>query len=182
MLHGDQMRLQQILMNFASNAIKFTTAGSIIFLARVVEQGDKTIRARFEVQDTGIGLTEEQQSRLFQAFEQADSSTTRRFGGTGLGLVICRRLAELMGGVVGAESLLGRGSTFWVEVPLETVHGEHDGEFYELDAAGAKALVVDDLEMAREALIQMLGRFGLMAEGVSGGGRGLAQSRGGSSV
>ena len=172
-LHGDQMRLQQILMNFASNAIKFTTAGSIIFLARAVEQGDKTIRARFEVQDTGIGLTEEQQSRLFQAFEQADSSTTRRFGGTGLGLVICRRLAELMGGVVGAESIPGKGSTFWVEVPLETVHGEHDGEFYELDAAGARALVVDDLEMAREALIQMLGRFGLMAEGVSGGGEAL---------
>lgn len=169
-LHGDQMRLQQILMNYASNAIKFTLAGSIIFLAKVVRQDEKAIRVRFEVHDTGIGLSNEQKLRLFKAFEQADSSTTRRFGGTGLGLVICRRLAELMGGQVGADSIEGKGSTFWVEVPLEAVHGENDRTFYELDSAGAKALVVDDLEMAREALVQMLGRFGFVADGVSSGG------------
>lgn len=167
-LHGDQMRLQQILMNFASNAIKFTQAGSIMFLAKLAKQDEQSIRVRFEVQDTGIGLSEEQKLRLFKAFEQADSSTTRRFGGTGLGLVICRRLAELMGGQVGADSVAGKGSTFWVEVPLEAVHVENDNAFYELDSAGTRALVIDDLEMAREALIQMLMRFGLKSEGVGG--------------
>ncbi len=100
-LVGDSLRLGQILINYANNAIKFTEKGEISIVVRMVEERGQQVLLRFEVRDTGIGLTPEQMGRLFQSFQQADTSTTRRYGGTGLGLAICKSLAELMGGEVG---------------------------------------------------------------------------------
>ncbi len=117
-LSGDPLRLNQILINYINNAIKFTQQGEIVIRARKIEKNESSTQLRFEVQDTGIGITEEQKTKLFQDFQQADSSTSRTYGGSGLGLVISRRLAELMGGKVGVESEPGKGSTFWVTVQL----------------------------------------------------------------
>ncbi len=122
-LHGDPARLRQALLNLAGNAIKFTEQGSITLRARLVEENDNKIRARFEVSDTGVGIPPDVLPRLFSAFEQADSSITRRYGGTGLGLAITRRLAELMDGEVGADSTPGLGSTFWLTARLQRGHG-----------------------------------------------------------
>ena len=110
------MRLGQILLNFTANAVKFTERGSVSIRTRVTEDYPEEVVLRFEVQDTGIGITIEGQKHLFTAFEQADSSTTRRFGGTGLGLAISKRLVGLMQGHIGAISRPGAGSTFWVEL------------------------------------------------------------------
>ena len=118
MLCGDVLRLRQILLNFSFNAVKFTEHGGVQLRAKLMARGGEDVRVRFSVTDTGIGLSDEQRNRLFQAFMQADSSITRRFGGTGLGLAISSRLATLMNGAVGVESVPGEGSTFWVEVPL----------------------------------------------------------------
>ena len=115
-LDGDPLRLGQILLNFAGNALKFTGEGSITVRIRLLEQTPADVLLRFEVADTGIGIAPADQQRLFTAFEQADSSTTRKYGGTGLGLAISKRLAEMMGGEVGVDSTLGHGSTFWFRV------------------------------------------------------------------
>ncbi|NTV70483.1 MAG: PAS domain S-box protein [Azonexaceae bacterium] len=112
-LHGDPTRLRQALLNYASNAIKFTEHGSVTLRARLLEENDGNLLIRFEVTDTGIGIPADKLPQLFQAFEQADVTTTRKYGGTGLGLAITRRLARLMGGEAGVESELGEGSTFW---------------------------------------------------------------------
>jgi len=125
-LHGDGLRLGQVLLNFTSNAIKFTQQGRVLLQGRMLRQDGPRLWVRFEVRDTGIGLSPEQQQRLFQPFAQADVSTTRRFGGTGLGLVISRRLADMMGGTVGVESALGQGSTFWIEAPFG--QAQHSGQ------------------------------------------------------
>ena len=119
-VRGDALRLSQIILNFASNAVKFTPQGQIDVRARVQSAERDQLRVRFEVTDTGIGLDESQCVRVFQPFEQADRSTTRRYGGTGLGLAISRRLTELMSGTIGVQSTPGRGSTFWIEVPLQS--------------------------------------------------------------
>ena len=116
-VHGDAMRVRQVVSNFLSNAIKFTGRGHVR-LAVSRPGGPETARVRFEVADTGPGIEETTRQRLFMPFTQADQSTTRRYGGTGLGLSICRELATLMGGEVGVESLPGHGSTFWAELPL----------------------------------------------------------------
>ncbi|OAH98208.1 PAS domain S-box protein [Methylomonas methanica] len=157
-LRGDSLRLGQILLNFASNAVKFTDVGHIVFRAKLIAKNPVGILARFEISDTGIGMNAEQCSRLFQAFEQADSTTSRRFGGTGLGLAISKRLIEMMGGTVGVESGLGCGSTFWLELPFE-----YAGSAQQLPKPdirkGLKVLVVDDVTEAREAIAHMLTRF-----------------------
>ncbi|MEI7432176.1 MAG: response regulator, partial [Betaproteobacteria bacterium] len=115
---GDPMRLSQALLNYLGNAVKFTEKGFITLRGYVVKETSSDYLLRFEVIDTGIGITPDQQERLFTAFEQADQSTTRKYGGTGLGLTITRRLAEIMGGQVGVESTPGQGSTFWLTARL----------------------------------------------------------------
>jgi PAS domain S-box-containing protein len=117
---GDPSRLRQILLNIGSNAVKFTESGKVLLRVRPTQRSDASTCLRFEIRDSGIGLTPEQQAKLFRAFGQADSSTSRRFGGTGLGLSICRNLCELMGGTIGVESEIGHGSTFWFELPFGT--------------------------------------------------------------
>ena len=112
-LRGDSLRLGQILINFASNAVKFTEKGSVVVRVRQAEEDEQGLLLRFEVQDTGIGLTPEQIGKLFQSFSQADTSTTRKYGGTGLGLAISKKLVGMMGGEVGVSSVPGKGSTFF---------------------------------------------------------------------
>ena len=168
-LRGDRMRLVQILLNFASNAVKFTERGTITLRGWVIDETDDQVRIRFEVSDTGIGMSAEQVSRLFLAFEQADVSTTRKFGGTGLGLAISKRLAELMGGQVGVTSVPDRGSTFWVEAPFGRVReAPAEPEAVPIERE-LKVLIVDDLPEAREALADMLTlRQAVVAEVASG--------------
>ena len=155
-LVGDSLRVGQILINYANNAVKFTEKGSVVISARVVEQTDTDVLLRFAVRDTGVGLTEEQMSRLFQSFSQADSSTTRKFGGTGLGLVIAKNLAELMGGKVGVRSKYGKGSEFWCTLRLGLSEHFRRPLLPKPDLRGHRALVVDDNEQARLAIRNML--------------------------
>jgi signal transduction histidine kinase/DNA-binding response OmpR family regulator/HPt (histidine-containing phosphotransfer) domain-containing protein len=152
---GDPLRLGQILINFCNNAVKFTERGEIVVTARVQESDEKGQLVHFDVRDTGIGLTQEQMGRLFQAFEQADASTTRQHGGTGLGLAISKRLAQLMGGDVGVTSQVGQGSTFWFTAYL----GKGEGKARRVvtpDLRGRRVLVIDDNAQAREVLSSML--------------------------
>jgi signal transduction histidine kinase/DNA-binding response OmpR family regulator/HPt (histidine-containing phosphotransfer) domain-containing protein len=152
---GDPLRLGQILINFCNNAVKFTERGEIVVTARVEEAVDKGQLVRFAVRDTGIGLTQEQMGRLFQAFEQADASTTRQHGGTGLGLAISKRLAQLMGGDVGVTSHVGEGSTFWFTAYLAKGEGK-TRQVVTPDLRGRRVLVIDDNAQAREVLSGML--------------------------
>jgi len=146
-VRGDPVRLRQILTNLVSNAIKFTQQGSI--RVRVSKRGETRTHSEvlFEVQDTGVGIAPAAAERLFQAFSQADTSTTRIHGGTGLGLVICKRLVDLMGGKIGVKSELGRGSLFWFSVPFLKAHGDVSQR---RDLHGARALLVcDDAALQR---------------------------------
>ncbi len=155
-LIGDSLRLGQILLNLTNNAVKFTERGEVGICVKAVEEGDGRVVLELGVRDTGVGLSREQIDRLFQSFSQADMSTTRRFGGTGLGLVICKKLVELMGGEVGLDSEVGRGSNFWFRVPLGI--GLQAGRDPALlpDLHGCRALVVDDSFYARAAIVDML--------------------------
>lgn len=154
-LRGDPLRLGQILINFCNNAVKFTERGEIVVAARVLEDGPSEQLVYFSVRDTGIGLTEEQAGNLFQAFQQADASTTRKYGGTGLGLAISKRLAELMGGSIGVESVFGVGSTFWFTARLGKGAATRE-RVTPHDLRGRRMLVVDDNGHAREYLAAML--------------------------
>jgi signal transduction histidine kinase/DNA-binding response OmpR family regulator/HPt (histidine-containing phosphotransfer) domain-containing protein len=169
-LVGDPLRLGQILLNLTSNAVKFTEQGEIVVAVTVAERSPDGISLRFSVSDTGIGMNEEQLSRLFQAFSQADNSVTRKYGGTGLGLTISRQLVEMMDGVISVTSTPGVGSRFTFSARLGL--GDPSTEPVPAPAADLhqmRVLVVDDSATAREALVEMLGSYGVNAHAASSG-------------
>jgi PAS domain S-box-containing protein len=164
-LVGDPLRLGQILLNLAGNAVKFTEQGEIVLAAKLLEKSADNALIRFSVQDSGIGLSSQEQEKLFQSFTQADTSTTRKFGGTGLGLAISKRLVSLMGGDIGVDSAPGRGSTFWFTIRT----GLHDKEKAPLrmpvdDLKGMRVLVVDDNRTSLEILSEALESMGCIPE------------------
>ncbi len=150
-VRGDPVRVKQILTNLTSNAVKFTEAGEVAISAEVIHESDEFTRIRLSVKDTGIGIAPEQQSRIFESFTQADGSVTRKYGGTGLGLTISRQLAELMGGQIGVQSEPGKGSTFWVELPLKKATSSHI-DATDADISSLRVLVVDDNATNRRIL------------------------------
>ncbi len=164
-LVGDRARVRQVLLNLAGNALKFTASGHVLIEVR----SDSAEVLRIAVTDTGIGIPESVQVALFQKFVQADSSTSRRYGGTGLGLAICRQLTELMGGAIGVESEVGRGSTFWFTLPstgdVELFVEELPRRVEEL--RGQRVLVVDDIEPNRRIVAAHVSRWGLQHECVA---------------
>jgi len=178
-VRGDPFRLRQVLTNLVANAIKFTEQGEITLFARLVEETSERVTVRFEVRDTGIGMTPQEQEGLFKAFSQASSATARRYGGTGLGLVISKRLVELMRGRIEVESEQGRGSTFWVTVQFEK--GE-DARQVAVPARrthihGLRALIVDDNATNRKILHQQLASWGMHVGSAEGGLRALEELR-----
>ncbi|MEP7295355.1 MAG: response regulator [Burkholderiales bacterium] len=165
-LVGDPSRLGQVLLNLGNNAVKFTERGEVVVAIDVLGRDAASVRLRFEVRDTGVGMSAEQQQHLFLPFSQADASTSRRYGGTGLGLAISRHLVRLMDGELGVDSVAGRGSRFYFDVrfglqadavaaPLSLAHGS---------LRGTRALIVDDNACAREVLTDMIGALGLQAD------------------
>jgi PAS domain S-box-containing protein len=185
-LVGDPTRLQQALLNYATNAVKFTEKGTVTI--RAIKRGEtaESVVMRFEVQDTGIGISPEALTRLFSAFEQADSSTTRKYGGTGLGLAITRRLAELMGGEVGAESTPGVGSTFWFTATLKKgTEAAVARPATDVDAEklirqlyqGHRILVADDEPVNREIIRILLEDPGLLIDTAEDGAEAVAMAR-----
>ena len=167
-LVGDPLRLGQILINLVNNAVKFTESGEVLVTVALEEQLADRVKLKFSVRDSGIGMTPEQSARLFQAFSQADTSTTRKYGGTGLGLSISKRLVEMMEGNIWVESQPGVGSTFQFTAWFGVGSDEKRKRFIP-DLAGVRALVVDDNAQAREILTDALRVFALRAESVSSG-------------
>ncbi|MEO6852770.1 MAG: ATP-binding protein, partial [Rhodoferax sp.] len=177
LLYGDRLRLQQIFINLAGNAVKFTQHGQVVIrLAQRARVADD-LTLRVEIMDTGIGMSPEQLTRIFDGFTQAEASTARRFGGTGLGLIISQRLVALMGGSLLVESELGKGSRFWFDITLAV------GETTEPAATRAafpqklRVLVVDDNPLSREILIKTLETMAWVADGASSGAAGVESVR-----
>jgi len=184
-LRGDLTRLRQALLNYLGNAIKFTEKGSITLRAVKLEENDAGVLVRFEVTDSGIGITLENLAGLFRSFEQADASTTRKHGGTGLGLVITRRLAQLMGGDAGAQSELGKGSTFWFTARLErgqavkpTMAAEVTDTGTELHPhhRGSRILLAEDNAINLEVAVALLSRVGLKVDTAENGQEAVAMA------
>ncbi len=170
---GDAKRIRQVLLNLVANAVKFTLQGEVVVRAGLVTEPDGRTAVRFDVSDTGIGISPDEQAKLFQPFSQADASTTRRFGGTGLGLAISAQLVEAMGGTLGLHSEAGQGSTFWFAIPLERRPERiaPDPSAHVLDAV--RVLVVDDNETNRLILQTLLRAWGLRPRVVDSGARAL---------
>ncbi len=184
LLRGDKTRLEQALVNYLGNAVKFTECGRITLRCLVQEETPTDYLLRFEVSDTGVGMTPEQQARIFNAFEQADSSTSRKYRGTGLGLAITKRIAHVMGGEVGVDSLPGQGSTFWLTCrlgkapepePVTAQAGESAEAVLARDYRGRRVLVVDDEPVNREIVRLMLESAGLSVDMASHGREAVAK-------
>jgi PAS domain S-box-containing protein len=187
-LQGDPLRLGQILVNLTSNAIKFTQQGSVRVALVRVEESPTHIGVRFDVIDTGIGITPETQARLFTAFEQADNSMTRKYGGTGLGLAISKRLVRLMGGEIGVDSTPGTGSRFWFTVPLVKLPDTAPAVRVGTDSAaaarriretyaGTRVLLAEDEPVSREVTTLLLEDVGLRVDPAEDGSQALAAAR-----
>jgi len=188
---GDMLRLEQILINFLGNAIKFSEQGQISVRFRLLEDSGSHVQLRLEVEDHGIGLSAEQEARLFQAFSQGDETTTRKYGGTGLGLIISKRLAELMGGSVGVESKLGYGSLFWATFWLGKVGANESAETdspamteestpFQILAnnyRGMRLLLAEDDPVNQEVARELLGEIGLVVDVASNGREAVEQAR-----
>ena len=156
-LVGDPGRIRQVITNLLTNAIKFTARGKVVVRIGLAEQVDHTATLNFTVEDTGIGIPDSRFNRLFQAFSQVDASITRKYGGSGLGLVICKKLCELMGGTIGFESEVGRGSTFWFSIPFEVIESSAEADSGRLKPLqGLRALVVDQNETSRPIVAEQL--------------------------
>ncbi|MEH6593511.1 MAG: response regulator, partial [Halioglobus sp.] len=169
-LIGDPLRLGQILVNLGNNAVKFTKEGDVVVKITVRKKRSDSVTLQFDVSDTGIGMSNEQQARLFQPFSQADSSTTRTYGGTGLGLAICHKLASLMGGSIWVDSKLGSGSVFSFTADFGVQRDSVERARYDLrDLASLRALVVDDNAHARDIMCAMLESFDIQAQSAASG-------------
>jgi PAS domain S-box-containing protein len=177
-LVGDPLRVGQILVNLVNNAVKFTEQGEVQLQVALAERHGDKVKLKFAVRDTGIGMTPEQCARLFQAFTQADGSTTRKYGGTGLGLTISKRLTEMMGGTIWVESEAGKGSTFsftaWFELGTQSARRKVVPE----DLNGARVLVVDDNPGAREVLAEQLSVLPFSVDQVGSGAEAIAAVKG----
>ena len=183
LLRGDPGRLRQVLMNLLGNAVKFATEGHIVVRAKLLPNDDpNTSKIRVEVEDTGIGIPKAAQGKLFQDFTQVDSSVTRKYGGTGLGLAVTRQLVELMDGTVGVESTVDRGSTFWFEIELPSGSGATEDDAVKPQAQQKKArattadgnqtpraLLAEDNAINRKLLVAYLGKMGIKADTVENG-------------
>lgn len=172
-LMGDPMRLKQIIYNLIGNAVKFTEAGEIVLRAETLERNGGGARVRFSVRDTGIGIPPSRRDAIFQSFTQADTSTTRRYGGTGLGLTICKELVDLMEGSIQVESEVGKGATFILDIPFEcTATPGAESIPYNPELAGLRVLIVDDNSTNRDIYQQMCKGWGyrssIACEGVEG--------------
>ena len=174
-LRGDPMRIRQALINYVTNAIKFSESGTITLRVRLLEEDDASVFLHFEVQDAGIGIAPEARARLFSKYELGDTSTSRRFGGSGLGLTITRRLAEMMGGTVGFESALGQGSVFWFTVRLRKESAaaratpsdasrESAEQVLAREFTGSRLLLVEDDPIGREVALTILGEAGFQVD------------------
>lgn len=170
---GDSARLRQVLLNLVSNAVKFTTKGHVLLRVRRLPRPTEGARVwlRFEVEDSGIGITPDSRHKLFEKFSQGDASTTRKFGGTGLGLAISKRLVELMGGEIGLDSEVGRGSTFWFSLPFQT---EELPPSPVTAPAIKRAFIADDFALAAESLKQLLATGGIASESATTPAEGFA--------
>ena len=167
-LVGDAQRLQQILVNLAGNAIKFTASGEVVVAVSLAEQTPGQSWLRFEVRDTGIGMTPQQQEQLFTAFSQGDQSITRRFGGTGLGLAISKHLIHMMGGDIAVASSEGKGSRFWFSVPFEAL-AQPNEERRKPALGQLRLLVADDNRTTRELIVKLIEAWGWAADEVDSG-------------
>ncbi|MGZ9132274.1 MAG: response regulator [Nitrospira sp.] len=169
-LRGDATRLRQILVNLVGNAVKFTEQGEIVLSVSHVEEKADQVTLSLAVKDTGLGIAPSVQEKIFEAFSQADGSTTRKFGGTGLGLTIVKQLVSLMNGTVGVESSLGNGSTFWLKIPFSrSLKGESKRWEACAEFSRMRAIVVDDNATSRHILDQYLNGWGIAHVSVSSG-------------
>jgi two-component system sensor histidine kinase/response regulator len=168
-LQGDAGRLRQVLLNLTGNAVKFTEKGEVFVKVFGEKATEDEVTVRFEIHDTGIGVPKELQNRLFLPFSQADGSTTRKFGGTGLGLVICKKLVEIMGGAIGFESAGNTGSTFWFSLTFIRQKNAPPARAPKEALAKAKTLVVDDNATNRKILIHQLKNWNMRCDTVADG-------------
>jgi two-component system, sensor histidine kinase RpfC len=172
-VRGDPHHLRQVLINLAGNAVKFTDRGSVTVHVSVQAETETSVRLKFSIRDTGIGIAPEAQSKIFESFTQADQSTTRRFGGSGLGTTIAKQLVQLMGGRIGLESAIGLGSTFWAEIDLEK-QPEQAAEASG-DLAAARILLVGFPARERAAMEEALAGWGASATAVTNVEEGVAR-------